>query len=391
MRKAFQRSLRVHAGLIAQAVRQDPAAPRTPARLLRLALGMPPYLALQTVHWLGLAADDVLFSAYRQTPIRKPLFILGIPRSGTTFTHRILADSDRYTTLTAWEALIAPSITERRVWQALGRLDAAIGSPGTRLLRRAVATLAGGMDDIHAVALDDAEEDYLALLPAAGCFILALGFPGAHDLWDLARLDRDMADADREALLDFYDGILRRHVYAHGGDACLLSKNAAFASWADALAQRYPDARFLVCVREPIDALSSQLSAIAPARAAFATDPDASLFPKRFAAIFANAYKHLRETVDANSERMAVVDFDALRHAPARTLTAALEAVGITPDAAMRQALVRADAAAQAYRSTHDHDIRQFPLDAHACRAAMKHDYAALLAAAPDTDQREVS
>ncbi|WP_370300182.1 sulfotransferase, partial [Abyssibacter sp.] len=248
MQAAFRRSLRVHAKMLRSALAPDPAAPRSPARLARLAALMPPYLAVQTMHWAGFALDELLYAGYRGVRVDQPLFVLGIPRSGTTFVHRTLAADPAFTTLSTWEAVLAPSITERRVWLALAQVDDRLGRPASRLLNRFVRRLAGDFDDIHGVDLTAAEEDYLALIPAAGCFLLALGLPASQDLWGLATFDETLDDADRSILLDFYHALLQKHLYVHGPDRRILSKNAAFASWAPALAARYPEARFLVCV-----------------------------------------------------------------------------------------------------------------------------------------------
>lgn len=389
MRKAFLRSLTIHASLLGQSLRADPMAPRTLGRLTRLGLGLPPYLTLQAAHWAALAADELLFPQLRSTPVRAPLFILGIPRSGTTLAHRALAASPRYTTLRTWEALFAPSVVQRRLVSAAGRVDSRLGAPAARLLRLATRIAAGDLDAVHPIGLDDAEEDYLALLPAAGCFIAALAFPGSRALWSLGRLDQTVADAQTDILLDAYDGMLRRHLIAHGGQATLLSKNAAFASWAGALARRYPDARFLICVRDPVDALSSQLSAIAAARDVFGTDPGGHGFDARFADMFANGYAHLRDQVRQHPQRMAVIDFDALRRSPAATLTTALHRVGLAPDTATQHALADADAEARHYRSRHAHDSRQLTPNIRARADAMRPDYTALLTHARPAHSRE--
>lgn len=57
----------------------------SPRRLLAMALFWPAFLLLQTINGLALLLDRVLFPRYRQIAVREPLFVVGIPRSGTTF------------------------------------------------------------------------------------------------------------------------------------------------------------------------------------------------------------------------------------------------------------------------------------------------------------------
>lgn len=231
----------------------------------------PLFLAAQLMHWLFLALDELLFPAYRAESLRQPVFVLGVPRSGTTHLHRELARDRAFTAPRSWEVVAAPSVCQRRLVGLASRVDAAMGWPLTRALTRVVARLSSDLDDVHPVGLLAAEEDYLALLPAAGCFFALLAFPQHRPFRNLACLDR-LSPARRRRLLDHYHRLLQRQAYSHAG-AQLLSKNAAFASWAPYLSERYPDALFVVCVREPAAALASQLVSVADARSLFATFP----------------------------------------------------------------------------------------------------------------------
>ncbi|MEM6704121.1 MAG: sulfotransferase, partial [Acidobacteriota bacterium] len=48
------------------------------------------FVPLQCVHWLGFLLDELFYRGYRRVRIERPLFILGLPRSGTTHLHRTL-------------------------------------------------------------------------------------------------------------------------------------------------------------------------------------------------------------------------------------------------------------------------------------------------------------
>lgn len=375
--RALRRSLGLHLRWIAGATTPaaDAGVARPASRALKLAAALPPYTALQLAHAAGFAADRVFFRAEREQTLPAPLFVLGIPRSGTTFVHRLLAeDSTRFSSMRAWEALLAPSVSERRLWQALGAADTALGGAGRRLRDAIIRRAAGDFDAVHPVSADDAEEDYLALLSLAGCFLAALAAPERPEVWRLSALHR-APETERALLLGAYRRILQKHCFASGDGRQLLSKNAAFASWAGALATTFPDARFIVCIREPEAALASQLSAIAGASRALGNDP--GMQAERFARVFADGYRHLADSRERLSERMAVVAIDELRARPGATLDAALAHLGITQGPTLRAALARAEAnAAQAPQP------RPAPTDLPAppatLLAAMKRDYARL-------------
>ena len=378
--RALRRSLGLHLRWLTGAATAgtDDGVARPASRALKLAAALPPYTALQLAHVAGFAADRLFYSAERGQEVPAPLFVLGIPRSGTTFVHRLLAeDSARFSSMRTWEALLAPSMSERRLWQTLGAADAALGGAGRRLRDALVRRAVGDFDAVHPVSADDAEEDYLALLPLAGCFLAALAAPERAELWRLATLDR-APETERALLLGAYRRILQKHCFASGDGRQLLSKNAAFASWAGALAEAFPDAQFIVCIREPEAALTSQLSAIAGASRALGNDP--AIEAERFAGIFAGGYRHLADSHARYSKRMAVVAIDDVRARPGATLNAALAHLGVAQGPALRASLARAEAnAAQAPQP------RPAPNDQPAppatLMAAMKRDYTRLHAA----------
>ncbi|MFT4767440.1 MAG: hypothetical protein ACI8RN_000566 [Glaciecola sp.] len=269
---------------------QRPAAPLTPRRIALL-LVFPLFMAVQLLHWACLALDHVFFPAFRRQPIRQPVFVLGVPRSGTTFLHRALANDAAFTTTTTWELLLAPSLCQRYLIRTLIAFDKRLGAPLAHMLRWLVKRGGRNLEAIHAVSLDAAEEDYLALLPAAGCFFASLAFPASTPLAALGDFST-LFEGRRGRLIDHYHALMQRHVYAHGGRQ-LLSKNAAFASWADALQARYPDAIMVLCIREPLHAISSQLSSLQPARLFFGTDPKGEELPRLFRHYYARWFMDL--------------------------------------------------------------------------------------------------
>lgn len=320
---------------------RDPLAPMSFRRAVILLLGMPLFLLVQLIHAICLMLDELLFPGYRKVVIKQPLFVTGIPRSGTTFLHRTLAvDHARYTTLTTWEALLAPSIVQRKIIHALAWLDKRLGGQGQRGVHALTRWLAGGLDDIHEVGLEAAEEDYLALLPVAGCFIMLLAFPGASGLQQLGHLDRQMPPARRQRLLSFYYSCLQRHMYMDGGQRCLLSKNAAFGSWLEGLNDWFPDARFILCVREPLAALNSQITSIDSAQGVFGSAVNKDAFQQLFADQFAGTLEAMADTLAAwPAERAALVDMTDLGTAPGEVIPAMLERLDIALSDTLEQHL----------------------------------------------------
>lgn len=372
--RLFYQSLTRHAGWWITSLwpGRHEGAPLSTRRLLFLFLGYPAFLALQLLHWMGFLCDEIFFSAYRKVTVKAPVFIIGIPRSGTTYLHRSLAeDQEQFTSVSTWEALLAPSITERKLIGGLQSLDRFVGRPLHHLIKKGLRTLSTDLDHIHEVALSAPEEDYLCLLPAGACFILLLAFPFSDQLRQLGRLDA-MSPAERDRVLDFYKRTLQRHLYCHPGKG-LLSKNAAYASWAGALQATFPDAKFLVCIRKPISALSSQLSALAPARALFATDPEGTTTTRLFTAIYAHSYESLARFIESSGpSQVALIEQADMKTAPAEIITGAIKQIGLKAGPAL-QTLKPASP------STHQHAPDDFCLDLEAIQHSMHPYYETML------------
>jgi len=337
--RAFLLSLRLHGRWWLEAFGREGrrAAPLGTRRLVVLLIGFPAFMLLQMLHWLAFLLDEVLFHGYRRVEVKAPLFVTGVPRSGTTFVHRALArDESQFTTFHTWEALFAPAIVERKLIAALAALDRHLGAPLSRLVGTLNRRVTGGLAHIHEVGLQAAEEDYLTLLPAGGCFITVLAFPNSTSVWTLGRLP-EMQEAERRVLLDFYHAMLQKHLYAASPGRRLLSKNAAFGSWISELEARYPDGRFLVCLREPTAALSSQLSAIEGGLSLFGTTAAREAFTEGFRRNLAYVYRTLPALRDRlGADRLAVIDQGQLRRATAQTIERALDQLDLSVDEALR-------------------------------------------------------
>lgn len=332
-------------------------------RSLALAAFVPAFAALQAVHWIGLLLDEVLFSGYRDVRVREPLFVVGLPRSGTTFLHGVLArDEDRFTTLRLRELVLAPSITERRLLAAFRRLDDAVGRPAGRLVAALEGRISDWTEGIHPVSLDAPEEDYLLLLPLVACFLLVLPFPHARRVWKLSRFD-ELPREEREPIVSFYRACLQRHLYVVGDDRTLLSKNPSFTSFLRSLLETFPDARVVCCVRDPARAVPSQLSSLRPGARVFGWDPGEPPHRKRFLDLLAYYARHALSVLDElPPERKAFVRQEKLKEDARGTVLRVYERFGWTPGADFQRRLRRAHERGRRHRSRHRYSLEEFGL-----------------------------
>jgi len=314
-------------------------------RLAVLAVFLPLFLLLQAVHWVGFAVDEILFRGYRKIDVRRPVFVLGVPRSGTTFMHRLLAEHDCFTTFSTWECLLAPSITERYIGLGIATIDRALGRPFGRLAGWLGKRLLGRIDDVHPLSLTAPEEDYLALLPVLSAFILVLPFPEADWLWRLGRFDTEATPGERRRLLRWYRRCLQKHLYVRGPDKTLLSKNASFGGMAASLVEEFPDCRLVICERDSLAAIRSQLDSLRFAMQVFAIAESNERFIRKLLHCISFYYQNLDEVhARLGAGRAHRVPLWALSRDPRSVMAELAQSMELARSPALEESLSRYEA-----------------------------------------------
>ncbi|MFP4533012.1 MAG: sulfotransferase family protein [Desulfobacterales bacterium] len=343
---------------------RDTQARLTVRRFLVMAGFFPLLFFVQTMHWIGFILDDILFRKYRSVEVREPVFIVGVPRSGTTFLHRVLAnDSERFTTLTLWELILAPSVTERKFWLGLGRVDQWIGAPFARLVKWLERRVFGSLDNIHQISLSDPEEDYFALVPIYACFILILPFPFPEELGYLAFFDDKATDADKDRIMAFYKSCLKRHLYVRGTDKILFSKNVSFSPMVDALNQTFPDSRIIGTVRNPLAAIPSHISSMMAGAEIFDNDTRGHEFRDQMIAVQRYAYTHLKERLPAMpKDRQMIVRMEDLKNHLESVVRSIYDRLGYGMAPAFEAYIQNQDERQKKYQSGHKYDMSAYDL-----------------------------
>ena len=232
----------------------------TAKRLAVLLLALALYLPAEILIWSGLLLDELFYPGYRQTQIRQPVFIIGNPRSGTTFLQRLLArDNHNFSTMQTWEIFGAPSIASHKTLRLAARAARGFGVRISKLVRSLEETWQDN-DPIHRLKLRLAEEvEYL--------FIHIFS---TLKIWSYAAMvdeaepyiyfDEMLPDIKKRRMMDFYQRCLQRHLFSCGnGGKFYLSKNPHFSPAVNTLLDRFPDARFIYLIRNPLKAIPSHI------------------------------------------------------------------------------------------------------------------------------------
>ncbi len=233
----------------------------TSKRLGILLLSLVIYLPAELLIWSSLLLDEVFYPAYHEIKIKQPVFIIGNPRSGTTFLQRLLAkDSHSFISMRTWEIFGAPSILMRKIFHCAAKIGRAIGVPISKRIKR-LERLWQESDAIHRLELRAPEEDENLLIHIFSTMKIWSFAAMLDEVYPYIYHNEKISLEDKQRIMDFYESCIQRHLFDHGGTAKhYLSKNPNFSPMIDTLLTRFPDAKFIYLIRNPLDAVPSHIS-----------------------------------------------------------------------------------------------------------------------------------
>lgn len=330
-------------------------------RLILLSVGIPLFWSLQMLHWLGIAMDALLFPSWKSKNVDSPVFITGIPRSGTTFLQRTLAQDKRFTSTPIWELLLAPSISEKVLWTKVGRFL----RPCQKFIGK--QRFFSKMETIHSLQLNEPEEDFLFLLQLNACFILVVLFPSARGIWRLSRFDESLPKWERKLILGYYKACVQKHLYFRNTlesekQFIYLSKNPSFASMTNSLQRIFETAKFVVCAREPKKTVASQISSLKPAFELLGDGKLPENFTEKCIIMLHDYYVHLSSSLIANGAAPLLLNHEI--HSELQTVVENLyQRWGWEIDADFKRFLNEQAEKSRNYKSSHTYKLSEFGLD----------------------------
>jgi hypothetical protein len=301
------------------------------------------FLALEVVHRIAFVLDDLFYPGWRDEPVEAPVFVVGAPRSGTTWFHRLLArDRATFTAMSLGEILVAPAVCQKKLLLGLAALDRWLGAPLARAYRALHKRSPSPFGDVHEYDLMAAEEDELLMLHLWASHIQCLLC--AHDPYQetLAYFDRNASRDRRSKVMGFYRDMLKRHLYVVGGRRHFLSKNPCFAARLLSLNETFPDARMVVMLRTADQVIPSVLNLTAVVASALCNrDLEGPAHVERTLRLVEHFYQHPADvgpTLFAG--RLRNIAYTALLGDLEQEALAVYALLGVEPGADVRRALV---------------------------------------------------
>ncbi|WP_432842504.1 sulfotransferase family protein [Dactylosporangium sp. CA-092794] len=300
-------------------------------------------------------------------PVTAPLFVAGMPRSGTTFLQRLMSRDKAWYTLPFWELVNPiPAGPGPRGGEPDPRIKA-----GERLLRTA-RRLAPNVHDIHPTENEEPEEELQIMAAGHAAASLGSGHYPAYTRWYLSA---DHTGAYRQ---------LRQFLQAMQGGRTpggrWLLKCPSHLEMLRPLLAVFDDANVVLTHRDPIASITSLAALDIFAYGPMLRRPD----PNWFGALAVDFIERaLRSMVDyrdsaegvAQADRFVDVAFADLTGDPMGTVARISAAAGREPDAAAVTAMREYAGRTDQHRSRQKFTLADFGLEKTALRERFKFYY----------------
>ena len=261
--------------------------------------------------WPFHVADRLLYSKrIREAQVRSPVFIVGQFRSGTTYLHRLLSSVAPMAAPNAYQVIFCEAFLSSE-W---------LLKP---LLQR-VSNLLGLQNPLEGVPLDwdNPGEDDVALFMAPY---------EASANWGIVFPKASPAGFSDEAYFDGWTWFVRKLSVRYPG-ATLVLKNPPGTLRMEALAERFPDSRFVYLYRDPVELFSSMRRFWeAVGGSALHVLTPAEVDDRIVASVRAYHAAFLRSRERLPASRWIVVRYEDLDRDPSAALAAIWERLGAGP------------------------------------------------------------
>jgi hypothetical protein len=341
--------------------------PRRRRKLLSLLLLRVPLIAsVNAVCWV---LDPIVFPGLRRTEIVEPVFVIGHARSGTTHLHDLLyRDDERFSCFMMWE-LFWPALIPKKLIRGFGRLDARwLGGFFERRAKARSDARYSKTRDAHHQASDYPEEDDGILTYACASGSWSLRVPDLS-IVSVHYLD-EWPERKRRRLMRFYRECIRRQLHLNGPGKTHLSKNPTFTGRVESLIEFFPDARFVVPYRNPLETIPSLLALMRGFWSLRGVDEET--MQRGFAQLYEqslHSYTYPEEVLARHPDRpVFTIDYRELVADP-RTVVERLYAdFGYEVSPRLREALGEAEVKTGQHATKHRYSLEQYGLTEHEIR-----------------------
>ncbi len=308
--------------------------------------------------------DPIFFPGLRKTEVREPVFVIGHGRSGTTHLHDLLyQDGDRFSCFMMYE-LFWSALIPKKLIRLFARIDQEnLGSFFERRAQARSDARYSKTEDAHHQAANYPEEDdgILTYSCSSGSWSLRvpdLSVVGFHyvDEWPSKK---------RRRMMRFYRECIRRQLYLNGSKKIHLSKNPTFTGRIETLIEFFPDAKFVIPYRNPLETVPSLLKLMRGFwKIRGVTEERMQNGFKLIAEQSIHSYWYPKEVLDRHPELMVTeIDYRDLIAHPKQVVRSVYADLGFEMSPEFEAILDDAQKRAGTHESRHRYSLEEFGLD----------------------------
>ena len=230
-------------------------------RAILIGVWIPVIILVEFINWTCLALDFLFFPRFKKVTIKPPHFIIGMPRSATTFCYALLlSDSRNISSMKLWEILLAPSIIQKKLILFIKQTDNHLNNIIYKTIYTIDHHFFKQIDSIHPISLFNNEEDDYLFVHVFASLSISFIFPESDRILSLRKFDENLTKRQKHFLMSYYRSCIKRHLYVFGKEKRYLAKSPSHTPKIRTLMEYFPDCRFIYLLRNPLDAIASTIT-----------------------------------------------------------------------------------------------------------------------------------
>lgn len=331
-------------------------------RLIAALVVLPFFLLQIAINRIFMLMDWIFFPWFAGTKIDDPVFIIGVPRSATTYLLEVMAeDKERFTSFKLWEILFAPSILQKYFWKGIIAIDRVVGRPLLKLSKVYDRVVLGKITKIHKTGMTNPEEDEMLLLYCFSSMYLTFFFPDVDATNELIFFDKMFPARKRKRVMKFYRRCVQRHMFVFGenGKKKFLSKNPCFISKMQSVAEEFPDGKLLYMLRAAERTIPSTISMNSNIYSIMCNGKQSHIMHERTRDSVIRWYKDADAALESHwKNRNLVIHFKAITKQPQQTLEEIYSFVGVIVSAETKSRFQREQDKVSSYSTEHKYNAK---------------------------------
>ena len=316
------------------------------------------FLFIEIFNWIGFLCDELFYRSFKKADIRAPVFIVGMPRTATTFLFNILSeDKDRFSSMKLWEIIFAPSVTQKKFFISLYKLDKFLNGFLLSALKKLDRKIFRQFEKIHRISLFNVEEDEYILMHYLSCALLVFIFPKWNYIHSLIKFDQDLSENRKKRIMTYYRKYVQKHMYVFAPHKTYLAKSPSHTSKIDSLKNTFPGCNFIYTLRVPEDCISSAIGMYKVYNEIFRTKATVETLTNvtlNFADLW---YTYIRIIEDMDNDTAILLKYDDITENPLISIKHLYKAFGYQLSESFELKLVWHDKKAKSYKSEHNHSL----------------------------------